>query len=55
MCTAFKKNRFYLFTNSEPYSTDDVEEGGMGRDVFNEKPKKEDMITALDVRLLWLL
>ncbi|MFH4976620.1 hypothetical protein AB6A40_003329 [Gnathostoma spinigerum] len=48
---AYKKNRFYLFTNAEPYSTDDSEAGdasGTGRDIFNEKPKKEDIITAVD-------
>jgi len=43
--TAFKKNRFYLFTNAEPYDTESVDNG---RDVFNEKPKKEDMLTPLE-------
>uniref|UniRef100_A0A0N5AIS8 peptidylprolyl isomerase n=1 Tax=Syphacia muris TaxID=451379 RepID=A0A0N5AIS8_9BILA len=48
---AYKKNRFYLFTNAEPFSTEENEESdstGMGRDVFNEKPKKEDVITAVE-------
>ncbi|VDN58518.1 unnamed protein product [Dracunculus medinensis] len=47
---AYRKNRFYLFTNSEPFSIDDADtEGtGLGRDVFNEKPKKEDVITAVE-------
>ncbi len=36
-CTAFKKNRFYLFTRREPEGT---------RDVFNEKPAKEDQAVA---------
>lgn len=48
VCCAHKKNRFYLFTNTEPYSTDDSEGGGGSRDVFNEKPKKEDQITAVE-------
>ncbi|CAB3404335.1 unnamed protein product [Caenorhabditis bovis] len=50
VCTALKKNRFYLFTNTEPFSVED-EEGNpslSGRDVFNERPKKEDLLTALD-------
>jgi len=40
LCTAYKKNRFYLFTRREP----DVEEESMttGRDVLNERPTKED-------------
>ncbi len=53
VCAAYKKNRFYLFTNAEPFRTDD-EHGGNSlaeRDVFNEKPLKEDTITAVDVRL----
>lgn len=51
---AYRKNRFYLFTNSEPFSIDDADtEGtGLGRDVFNEKPKKEDVITAVEVKIL---
>lgn len=47
VCAAYKKNRFFLFTNSEPYETEGVDNE---RDVFNEKPKKEDMITAVEVR-----
>uniref|UniRef100_A0A915PG71 peptidylprolyl isomerase n=1 Tax=Setaria digitata TaxID=48799 RepID=A0A915PG71_9BILA len=48
---AYRKGRFYLFTNAEPFSTeenDDVDGTGLGRDVFNEKPKKEDIITAVE-------
>lgn len=42
--TAFKKNRFYLFSKREPIET---EEGGsnplaIGRDIFNEKPTREE-------------
>lgn len=43
--TAFKKNRFYLFTRRDP---DDSKTPGMERDIFNEKPSKEDMIAATD-------
>ncbi|VDN95041.1 unnamed protein product [Brugia pahangi] len=48
---AYRKGRFYLFTNAEPFSTDESDEAdgtGMGRDVFNEKPRKEDIITAVE-------
>ncbi|VDK79317.1 unnamed protein product [Litomosoides sigmodontis] len=47
---AYRKCRFYLFTNAEPFSTDESDDvdGGMGRDVFNEKPRKEDIITAVE-------
>lgn len=38
-CTAFKKNRFYLFSRRGP---------GDERDIFNEKPSKEDVIAATD-------
>ncbi|GMT28141.1 hypothetical protein PFISCL1PPCAC_19438, partial [Pristionchus fissidentatus] len=48
VCGAYRKNRFYLFTNAEPFSTEADEENGSGRDVFNGKPKKEDTITAVE-------
>jgi peptidylprolyl isomerase domain and WD repeat-containing protein 1 len=40
-CTAWKKNRFYIFSKREP---EDQEDKNMmtGRDVFNERPSKED-------------
>ncbi|KAK0395069.1 hypothetical protein QR680_001096 [Steinernema hermaphroditum] len=44
---AHKKNRFYLFTNAEPFISDDPD-GASSRDVFNEKPRKEDTLTALE-------
>ncbi|CAP27940.2 Protein CBR-CYN-15 [Caenorhabditis briggsae] len=50
VCCALRKNRFYLFTNTEPFNVED-DEGNpsvSGRDVFNERPKKEDLLTALD-------
>ena len=44
-CTAYKKNRFYLFSKRDP----DEAHGGEGeRDVFNEKPTKEEMMAATD-------
>ncbi|KAK3089441.1 hypothetical protein FSP39_003617 [Pinctada imbricata] len=43
ICTAFKKNRFYLFTRREP---EDTKSADTERDVFNEKPSKEDMVAA---------
>ncbi|KAL1116132.1 hypothetical protein AAG570_005627 [Ranatra chinensis] len=45
-CTAFRKNRFYMFTRREPANLQD--EGDCDRDVFNEKPKKEDVISATE-------
>ncbi|KAK2707823.1 hypothetical protein QYM36_015492 [Artemia franciscana] len=43
-CTAFKKNRFFIFSKREPI---DVKVGAE-RDIFNEKPSKEDMVAATD-------
>ncbi|XP_057298776.1 peptidylprolyl isomerase domain and WD repeat-containing protein 1-like [Hydractinia symbiolongicarpus] len=40
VCTGFKKNRFYLFTKREP------DQGDSDRDVFNEKPSREEMVAA---------
>ncbi|KAF7730577.1 Peptidyl-prolyl cis-trans isomerase cyp15 [Apophysomyces ossiformis] len=42
-CTAFKRNRFFLFTRREPYE-DDSKKGD--RDVFNEKPSREEQTVA---------
>lgn len=42
-CTAFKKNRFYMFTQREP---EDTKSADAERDVFNEKPSKEDIVAA---------
>ncbi|XP_067011053.1 peptidylprolyl isomerase domain and WD repeat-containing protein 1 [Anabrus simplex] len=44
-CTAFKKNRFYIFTRREP---EDAKGPDADRDVFNEKPSKEDIISATE-------
>jgi len=43
--TAYKKNRFYLFTNR---SAKDLSSVDNDRDVFNEKPSKEDIISATE-------
>lgn len=42
-CTAFKKNRFYMFSKREPEDTKSAESD---RDVFNEKPSKEEVMAA---------
>ncbi|XP_025109974.1 LOW QUALITY PROTEIN: peptidylprolyl isomerase domain and WD repeat-containing protein 1-like [Pomacea canaliculata] len=42
-CTAFKKNRFYMFTHREP---EDTHKGDSERDIFNEKPSKEEVLAA---------
>jgi len=44
-CTGFKKNRFYCFSRREPAESRGVDGD---RDVFNEKPTKEDMISATE-------
>ncbi|EFC39146.1 predicted protein [Naegleria gruberi] len=57
-CSAYKKNRFYMFSKREP-SEDDEHTGSVhqrfayitasasiGRDIFNEKPSKEEMEIA---------
>uniref|UniRef100_A0A2C9JSC2 peptidylprolyl isomerase n=1 Tax=Biomphalaria glabrata TaxID=6526 RepID=A0A2C9JSC2_BIOGL len=43
VCTAFKKARFFLFSKREP---DDSRSADNERDVFNEKPSKEEIIAA---------
>ncbi|XP_037295171.1 LOW QUALITY PROTEIN: peptidylprolyl isomerase domain and WD repeat-containing protein 1-like [Manduca sexta] len=45
LCTAYKKNRFYLFTQRSP---DDIKSPDADRDIFNEKPSKEDIISATE-------
>jgi len=46
LCTAYKKPRFFLFSTREPpESTADY-----GRDIFNEKPSKEDAAVAASIR-----
>ncbi|KAG9292622.1 hypothetical protein G9A89_006994 [Geosiphon pyriformis] len=42
-CTAFKRNRFFMFTQREP----DAQDSHKGdRDVFNEKPSREEQTVA---------
>uniref|UniRef100_A0AC35ESC5 PPIase cyclophilin-type domain-containing protein n=1 Tax=Panagrolaimus sp. PS1159 TaxID=55785 RepID=A0AC35ESC5_9BILA len=49
IASAYRKNRFYIFTNAEPFSGGDDEDGATSnRDVFNEKPRKEDALTTVD-------
>ena len=43
--TAFRKNRFYLFTKRDATLARATD---ADRDVFNEKPSKEDIIAATD-------
>ncbi|KAK2181195.1 hypothetical protein NP493_407g04016 [Ridgeia piscesae] len=42
-CTAYKKNRFYIFSRRPPA---DTKGGDNERDVFNEKPSKEELAAA---------
>lgn len=42
--TVWKRNRFFLFSRREPEAEDAP--GGSGRDVFNEKPSREDQVVA---------
>jgi peptidylprolyl isomerase domain and WD repeat-containing protein 1 len=44
VCAAFKKNRFYLFSRREPEEGEDILHGG--RDVFNERPPKDETVAA---------
>lgn len=44
-CTAYKKNRFFLFSRREPDETKGPE---CDRDVFNEQPTKEDIISSTE-------
>ncbi|KAG1134542.1 hypothetical protein G6F42_000434 [Rhizopus arrhizus] len=42
-CTAFNKNRFYMMTRREPF--DDINQKAE-RDIFNEKPSREEQTVA---------
>ena len=49
VATAFKKNRFFLFSKRNP---DEAKEGSfVERDVFNERPSREDMLAATEAPL----
>lgn len=43
-CTSFKKNRFYMFSTRDFGKLNESSD----RDVFNEKPSKEEIISATD-------
>jgi len=45
ICTAYK-NRFFIFSQREPPETN----ADLGRDIFNEKPSKEDAAVAASIR-----
>jgi len=45
-CTAYKKSRFFCFSTREPPETT----ADFGRDIFNEKPSKEDAAVAASIR-----
>lgn len=44
--TAFKKNRFYIFSRRDPDDSSSASAGD--RDVFNERPTREDILAATD-------
>ena len=44
--SAYKKNRFYVFSRREPVENAEM---NVGRDVWNEKPSKEDMALATSI------
>ncbi|KAI7855787.1 peptidyl-prolyl cis-trans isomerase cyp15 [Circinella umbellata] len=44
LTTAFKRNRFFIFTRREPYDDEGQQKGD--RDVFNEKPSREEQTVA---------
>lgn len=51
-CSSYKKNRFYCFSNR--YFEEDVTEGEGGelikdRDIYNEKPTREEMMAAIEI------
>jgi len=51
-CTAYKKNRFYCFSNR--HFEEDTTEGEGGelikdRDIFNEKPTREEVMAAIEI------
>ena len=49
-CTAYKKQRFYIYSRRLPSDLQDVD-----RDVFNEKPSKEDIISVTEGQGEWKL
>ncbi|KAI9331938.1 hypothetical protein BDR26DRAFT_912438 [Obelidium mucronatum] len=51
ICTAFKRNRFYMFSRREPDSGDFGSNSSSGRDIFNEKPSREEQTVATSANL----
>lgn len=47
--TGYKKNRFYIFSNRNPEETGD---SNNERDIFNEKPSREDQLAATEASTL---
>ncbi|KAG9509137.1 Peptidylprolyl isomerase domain and WD repeat-containing protein 1, partial [Fragariocoptes setiger] len=47
-CTAFKRNRFYCFSNRSPEESNPGS-GFVDRDIFNEKPTREEILASVDV------
>ncbi|KAJ3132454.1 Peptidyl-prolyl cis-trans isomerase cyp15 [Physocladia obscura] len=45
-CTAFKRNRFYILTRREPDSGESSSGTVTSRDIFNEKPSREEQTVA---------
>ena len=52
VCSAYKKNRFYIFSRREPVENPET---NIGRDVWNEKPSKEVKLTNLKKKMLYYL
>ncbi|XP_076800804.1 peptidylprolyl isomerase domain and WD repeat-containing protein 1-like [Clavelina lepadiformis] len=45
-CTAYKKNRFYIFSRRSPDEADNTAD----RDVFNERPTKDEVMAAAQIQ-----
>ncbi|KAG4978586.1 hypothetical protein JHK86_038060 [Glycine max] len=46
LCCAFKKHRIYLFSRRDP---EEPEDATKGRDVFNEKPPADELLSVSDI------
>ncbi|KAF3551373.1 hypothetical protein DY000_02006963 [Brassica cretica] len=46
LCCAFKKHRIYMFSRREP---EEPEDASQGRDVFNEKPSADELMSVSDI------
>ncbi|KAJ3110652.1 hypothetical protein HDU96_006392 [Phlyctochytrium bullatum] len=45
-CTAYERNRFFIFTNRDPNTDEALLGPGQSRDIFNEKPSREEQTVA---------